>query len=69
MWIQQDETPLHFGREMTEFLSDSYYGRWLGRGGPVPWSAQSPDLSPLDFSPGVKVLAQWQSRNCSGWYR
>ncbi|KAL5468869.1 hypothetical protein EMCRGX_G029995 [Ephydatia muelleri] len=23
--------------------------RWMGRGGPIPWPAQSPDLSPLDF--------------------
>lgn len=23
---------------------------WIGRGGPVPWPARSPDLNPLDFS-------------------
>ncbi len=23
--------------------------RWLGPGGPVPWLARSPDLTPLDF--------------------
>jgi len=22
---------------------------WIGRGGPIPWPPQSPDLSPLDF--------------------
>lgn len=24
-------------------------GRWLGGGGPVSWSARSPDVNPVDF--------------------
>ncbi|GBM03348.1 hypothetical protein AVEN_256893-1 [Araneus ventricosus] len=23
--------------------------RWIGRGGPIPWSPRSPDITPLDF--------------------
>ncbi|PSN32148.1 hypothetical protein C0J52_23854, partial [Blattella germanica] len=23
--------------------------RWIGRGGPIPWPARSPDLNPLDY--------------------
>jgi hypothetical protein len=49
MWIQHDGAPPHFGREVTELLNDIYHGRWLGRGGSVPWPPQSLDLSPLDF--------------------
>ena len=27
----------------------TFPGKWIGRGGPVPWPARSPDLTPLDF--------------------
>jgi hypothetical protein len=29
--------------------STQFPDRWLGRGGPVSWSARLPDLNPLDF--------------------
>jgi hypothetical protein len=32
MWIQHDEASPHFATEVTDFLSDSYHGRWLGQG-------------------------------------
>lgn len=34
---------------MRNFLNEHYEGRWMGRGGPIPWPARSPDLTPLDF--------------------
>jgi hypothetical protein len=30
-------------------------GQWIGRGGPVNWPAQYPDLNPLDFGCGGRL--------------
>lgn len=30
-------------------LNKIFPGRWIGRGGPISWSARSPDLTPLDY--------------------
>ena len=30
-------------------LNAVFPGRWIGRGGPIPWPASSPDLNPLDY--------------------
>lgn len=49
MFFQHDGAPPHFGRRVAEFLNENFPERWIGRGGPVPWPARSPDLSPLDF--------------------
>ncbi|KAJ4429330.1 hypothetical protein ANN_26334 [Periplaneta americana] len=41
---------IHFFIRGNKKKSDgSRSGRWIGRGGPVAWPAQSPDLTPLDF--------------------
>ena len=34
---------------MRNHLNVTYPNRWTGRGGPVPWPARSPDLTPLDY--------------------
>ena len=34
---------------MTNHLNTAYPGRWIGRGGPIPWPARSPDLNCLDY--------------------
>ena len=34
---------------MRNHLNVTYPSRWIGRGRPVPWSARSPDLTPLDY--------------------
>jgi len=39
----------HSGREVMEFFNENYEGRWIGRNGMVAWSAESRDMSPLDF--------------------
>jgi hypothetical protein len=49
MWLQPDGAPRHFGRAVTEFLSEDCEGIWIGTGGPVAWHARSPDLHPVDF--------------------
>lgn len=46
--FQQDGAPPHFSNDVRQFLTENY-PTWIGRGGPVPWPARSPDLSPLDF--------------------
>ena len=30
-------------------LDEVFPYRWIGRGGPTPWPARSPDLTPVDF--------------------
>lgn len=48
--FQQDGAPLHFHRDVTTFLNNTFPERWIGRGGPTAWPPRSPDLTPLDFS-------------------
>lgn len=49
MWYMHDGAPAHFSRAAREYLNVIYPRRWIGRGGPVPWPARSPDLNPLDY--------------------
>jgi len=30
-------------------LNEIFSNRWIGHGGPISWSARSPDITPLDF--------------------
>lgn len=46
--FQQDGAPPHFNTNVRDWLSANY-PTWIGRGGPVPWPARSPDLNPMDF--------------------
>lgn len=46
--FQQDGAPPHFNGHVRQWLTENY-PTWIGRAGPVPWPARSPDLSPLDF--------------------
>jgi len=45
----QDGAPPHFSCFVTDVLNERFPDAWSGRGGPIPWPPQSPDLSPLDF--------------------
>ena len=49
IWFQQDGTSLHFGRQVGQYLNETFRGRWIGRKGTIEWPAKSPDLTPLDF--------------------
>ena len=43
--FQHDGAPPHWGL----LLDQRFPGQWIGRGGPTPWPARSPDMTPLDF--------------------
>lgn len=49
MWFQHDGAPPHSSGPVVNWLNENYLDRWIGRGGPVPWPARSPDLTPLDY--------------------
>lgn len=49
LWYMQDGAPPHFARIVRNHLNTTFGERWIGRGGPQPWPARSPDLNPLDF--------------------
>jgi hypothetical protein len=49
MWFMHDGAPAHYSVAVREHLNESFPNQWIGRGGPVPWPARSPDLNPLDF--------------------
>jgi hypothetical protein len=44
-----DGAPAHFSLRARRYLDERFPGRWIGRAGPIPWPARSPDLNPLDF--------------------
>ena len=37
------------GLRVRKALDDEFPNRWIGRDGPTPWPARSPDITPLDF--------------------
>lgn len=49
LWFQMDGSPAHYSRIVRNWMDHNYRGKWIGRGGTVPWPARSPDLTPLDF--------------------
>jgi hypothetical protein len=49
IWLQQDGVPPRSGRQVTAFLNQHFPDRWIGRGGPVPSPAGSPDISPSNY--------------------
>lgn len=49
MIYQHDGCPAHYSRQVREWLDSNYPDRWIGRGGPIPWPARCPDLTPCDY--------------------
>jgi hypothetical protein len=49
MWFMHDGAPAHFELNVRAELDRKFQENWIGRGGPVPWPARSPDLNPLDY--------------------
>ncbi|GBO29597.1 hypothetical protein AVEN_4755-1 [Araneus ventricosus] len=49
IWFQHDGAPVHFSREVPNHLDVRFGQESIGHGGPVRWSARTPDLSCLDF--------------------
>ena len=46
--FQQDGAPAHTAIATRNFLTDTFQDRWVGKFGPVPWPARSPDLTSCD---------------------
>ncbi|KFM59228.1 hypothetical protein X975_23270, partial [Stegodyphus mimosarum] len=49
VFLQQDGAPPHWDTIVRSSWKDHFTGRWIGRGGPIPWPPRSPDITPLDF--------------------
>lgn len=49
LFYQHDGAPAHYHTQVREYLNSYFGDSWIGRGGPIPWPARSPDLTPLDF--------------------
>jgi hypothetical protein len=47
--FQQDGAPPHYLGEVSEYLSTSFPGRWIGTAAPIAWPPRSPDLTPFLF--------------------
>ncbi|KAJ4442543.1 hypothetical protein ANN_04130 [Periplaneta americana] len=47
--FMHDGAPAHYCRNVRAYLNAVYPDQWIGRAGPTPWPARSPDMNPLDF--------------------
>ncbi|KAJ4441512.1 hypothetical protein ANN_11368 [Periplaneta americana] len=47
--FQQDSAPCHCATDARDYLDDIFGNNWCGRGGPIMWPPNSPDLTPPDF--------------------
>ena len=45
--FQQDGASTHHSKKVQDWLDIIFEDRWMGRAGPISWSARSPDLTPL----------------------
>lgn len=64
LYNQRDGCPAHYQHAVREHLNSVFPQRWIGRGGPVPWPARGPDLTPLDLWSELKRLViSWRTRN------
>ncbi|KAJ4428084.1 hypothetical protein ANN_24098 [Periplaneta americana] len=78
LWFMHDGAPAHYCRNVRAYLNAAYPGQWIGRAGPTPWPARSPDMIPLDVylwgrlkslvyasaAPNVEVLQQRIEHAC-----
>lgn len=49
LYFMHDGAPAHYRVTVREFSNETFPNRWIGRGGPVPWPAISPDCNSCDF--------------------
>ncbi|XP_026681439.1 uncharacterized protein LOC103512048 [Diaphorina citri] len=47
--FMHDGAPAHYRITVRQFLDEMFPRGWIGRGGPHPWPARSPEFNPLDF--------------------
>ena len=49
LWFMHDGCPVHFERNVRNYLNNQFLQRWIRRGSDPIWPQRSPDLKPLDF--------------------
>lgn len=49
VWYQKDDYPAHNFGLVKHLLTATFGDHLISNGGPVPWPARSPDITPLDF--------------------
>ncbi|HJY21324.1 MAG TPA: transposase [Hanamia sp.] len=49
MLFMNDGAPAHNAGNVRQWITDNFGNNWIGRNGPIPWPARSPDLNPMDF--------------------
>ncbi|XP_025422343.1 uncharacterized protein LOC112692044 [Sipha flava] len=49
MFFHHDGAPAHNAITVRRYLNQIFPNRWIGTYGVGPWTARSPDLTPLDF--------------------
>jgi hypothetical protein len=64
--LQLDGAPVHFGYVVHDCLNVNFSGQWIGRGGPIAWLPNSPELTTLEFfslglheSPGLQPKTEY----------
>ncbi|KAJ4428055.1 hypothetical protein ANN_24069 [Periplaneta americana] len=65
LWFMHDGAPTHYCRNVRAYLNAAYPGQWIGRAGPTPWPARSPDMNPLDFKLRDSTLNMHYTKNCA----
>lgn len=62
--LQQDAAPLLYSRAVRDLSDGEMSDAWIGRGGPINWLAQSPDVTSIDLflCDIVKNNVSWTSR-------
>ncbi|KAJ4434895.1 hypothetical protein ANN_23466 [Periplaneta americana] len=49
--FQQDSAPPHWATDVRYYLDETFGNNWCGRGGPITWPPNSPDMTTPDFFP------------------
>lgn len=51
LWLKTmaDGARAYFERNVRHWMDTHFHNKLIGRGGPITWPAQSPDLTPCDF--------------------
>ena len=44
VYFQQDGASAHYSKVVRRWLDHTFKERWMGRAGPIPWPARSPDI-------------------------
>jgi hypothetical protein len=68
LWFQHDAAPAHYVEDVWQWFNSTCPGKWIERGGLIPWPPRSPDLTPMDFFPvGTPEGASLRSPSQDCW--